>query len=91
MIGYRDLERLAVCTNTSPNMVVPFAMLECSAFSDRNGPDRGHAKKLPIEMDSDRMTSRAPGFASIEPLRAPRKMRSDAVEVKTVSIRREIN
>jgi hypothetical protein len=37
MIGYRDSDRLAVCTNTSPNMVVPFAMLECSGSATGTG------------------------------------------------------
>jgi hypothetical protein len=74
MTGYRDSERLAVCTNTSPNMVVPFAMLECSAFSERNRPEFGPAKEPPIDTGQGRLMSKASRFASIEPLRPTRKM-----------------
>ena len=53
MTGYRDSDRLAICTNTSPNMVVPFAMLECTSFSDKNRPDYEQMKRLAID-DSTR-------------------------------------
>lgn len=78
MTGYRDSERLAVCTNTSPNMVVPFAMLECTSFSDRNRPDDEQMKKLAIDIQPGRITSKTAGFAPIESLRPGRKTRSGA-------------
>jgi hypothetical protein len=60
MTGYRESERLAVCTRTTPNMIVPFVMLECSGFSDRNGPDAwpapgsaGTQQPIPDRPDSD--------------------------------------
>ena len=73
MTGYRDSDRLAVCTNTSPNMVVPFAMLECSGFSDRNKPDYDQMKKLAIDITPGRVSSRTTGFGPGSPRRPGRK------------------
>ena len=80
MIGHRDSDRLAVCTNTSPNMVVPFAMLECSGFSDRNKPDYDQMKRLAIEIQPDRMTRKTTGFSAPRPLRPSRKNQADEDE-----------
>ena len=77
MTGYRDRERLAVCTHTSPNMVIPFAMLECTAYSDRNRPDAGQVKRLAPGLESGRTTSRGSGFTGIEMLRPAGKMRGE--------------
>src|ERR1700728_160307 len=30
--GYRESDRLAICTNTSPNIVLPFTVYACSNF-----------------------------------------------------------
>jgi hypothetical protein len=80
MTGYRDSDRLAVCTNTSPNMVVPFAMLECSGFSDRNRPDYDQMKKLAIDIRPGQATSRTAGFSTNSPLRRGSKPRADQDE-----------
>jgi hypothetical protein len=75
MSGFRDAERLAVCTNTSPNMVVPFAMLECSAFHDRHRPDPGPLREPPAGEGTGRFTA---GIGPAQLLRPLRKMRNGA-------------
>lgn len=77
MIGHRDSDRLAICTNTSPNMIIPFAMLECSGYSDRNRPDRNQMEKLAIDVRSGRNTSNTAGFKAATPPRPSRKSRED--------------
>jgi hypothetical protein len=84
MTGYRDSDRLAVCTNTSPNMVVPFAMLECSGFSDRNKPDYDQMKRLAIEIQPSRGPRKTAGFSGAKPLRPTRKNGEDEDEIAVV-------
>jgi len=84
MTGYRDSDRLAVCTNTNPNMVVPFAMLECSGFSDRNRPDYDQMKKLAIDIRPGRISSKTAGFSTNSPLRPARKADQDEDELASV-------
>lgn len=87
MTGYGDREKLAVCTNTNPNMVIPFAMLECTSFSDRNRPDQGQARKPAFDPRPGRPAPRA-GFAFVEPARPTRTMTN---EDGVVPIRTRIN
>jgi hypothetical protein len=91
MTGYRDSDRLAICTNTSPNMVVPFAMLECTGFSDKNRPDYDQMKKLAIDIQPGRISSKAAGFSSIESHRPTRKTRGNEYENKTSLLRAKVN
>jgi hypothetical protein len=86
MTGYGDLERLAVCTNTSPNMVIPFAMLECSCFSDRHRPDWEPATKPTGSTRPDPMRSKAGRLASVEALGSPKKMSPVRLEDGTIAI-----
>jgi hypothetical protein len=72
-------------------MLVPFAMLECSAFNDRNRPDYVPVSRPPIDPQPGRALPGARGLSSIEPLRPPRKMRSREEEERTISIRRDVN
>ncbi len=48
--GYRESDRLAICTNTSPNIVLPFTVYACSNFSDKHKPDWEQMKKLAIDI-----------------------------------------
>lgn len=73
MTGHRDSDRLAICTNTSPNMIIPFAMLECSGYSDRNRPDRNQMEKLAIDVRPGRSTSNTAGFKAATSRRSPGK------------------
>jgi hypothetical protein len=72
MTGYRDSDRLAVCTKTSPNMVIPFAMVECSGYSDRNRPDWDQMETRP-----GRNTSKTTGSRAEAPTRPSRKPGED--------------
>ena len=87
MTGYGDRERLAVCTHTNPNMVIPFAMLECTAFSDRNRPEANQVRAASLDHRAGRPTPRA-GFAQVAPLRPARTTRSEG---KAIPIRTRIN
>jgi hypothetical protein len=93
MTGYGDREKLAVCTHTNPNMVIPFAMLECTGFSDRNLQEAGKIVRtsemtaFAIDTQSGRPTART-GLAPVEPLRPARTTRS---ETGAVPIRTRVN
>ena len=39
IVGYRESDMLAICTNTSPNVVLPFTVYECSNYADKHKPD----------------------------------------------------
>jgi hypothetical protein len=49
MTGYRESEKLAVCTRTNPNLLVPFAMQECSEYRDKHRPEWGESGTLEID------------------------------------------
>ena len=69
MIGYRESDLMVVCTNLSPNIVVPFTMLECTEFSDKFKPTWEEMKKLAIEVAPVRVSTKTRGFAVAKILR----------------------
>ncbi len=87
MTGYRDAERLAVCKNTSPSMVIPFTMLECSSFSDRNRPDFTPAETPPAGAGPGGLTRRQADFT----LRPARKARDWDGEDEVISQREHVH
>ena len=66
--GYRESDLLAICTCTSPNIVLPFIVYECSGFSDKHRPNYEQMKKLAIDFQPLRISKTA-GFRIAEPLR----------------------
>jgi hypothetical protein len=66
--GYRESDLLAICTSTSPNIVLPFIVYECSGFSDKHRPDYKQMKELAINFQPLRISKTA-GFRIAEPLR----------------------
>ena len=60
--GYRESERLVICNKTSPDMVVPFVVLECTSYLDKYRPDWEQMQKLAIEIQPVRISSRTAGF-----------------------------
>lgn len=48
--GYRESEMLVICTDISPNIVLPFKVYECSAHQDRSRPDWEQMEKLAIDV-----------------------------------------
>lgn len=69
MTGYRESDFMVVCTNLSPNIVVPFTMLECTEFSDKFKPTWAQMKSLAIEVAPSRASAKTSGFAVAKPLR----------------------
>ena len=72
MTGYRESDVVAICTNASPNIVVPFTMYECSEFSDKHKPDWDQMEKLAINIQPVRVSARTAGFSSADPIRTIR-------------------
>jgi hypothetical protein len=62
--GYRDSDRLAICTNTSPNVVLPFTVYECTSFDDKHRPGWDQMEKLAISILPSRHSSKTAGFSS---------------------------
>jgi hypothetical protein len=50
MTGYRESEMVTVCTNVSPNVVMPFAIYECTGYYDKNRPTWEQMTKLAIDV-----------------------------------------
>jgi hypothetical protein len=62
MTGYRESDLLVICTNASPNLVVPFTVMECSEFSDKLRPDWEQMEKLAIDIQPVRLSKKTRGF-----------------------------
>jgi hypothetical protein len=74
MTGYRESDRLVICNKTSPDMVVPFTMLDCTCFVDKHRPDWNQMQKLAIHVNPVRVSSRTAGFSTANqphPIRVP--------------------
>jgi hypothetical protein len=63
MIGYRESDLLVICTNASPNLEVPFTVMDCSEFSDKLRPDWEQMEKLAINIQPVRMSKKTRGFS----------------------------
>jgi hypothetical protein len=48
MTGYRESERITMCDNVHPNIVVPFLIYECSSYYDKNRPSWKQMEDLAI-------------------------------------------
>jgi hypothetical protein len=69
MTGYRESDLLVMCTSTSPNIIVPFAMLDCSGFDDKYKPTYKQMEKLAIEIKPVRTSPKTPGFSTVTKVR----------------------
>jgi hypothetical protein len=72
VVGYRESDLLAICTNTNPNVVLPFKVYECSSFADKHKPDWHQMEKLAINIQPVRVSTKTSGFSAIE-IRRPLK------------------
>ena len=63
--GYRESDRLVICNKTTPDMVVPFAVLECSGFDDKYRPNWQQMQSLAIDLQPVRVSSRTAGFSTL--------------------------
>lgn len=60
--GYRETDLFVICTNSSPNRLVPFAVRECTEYQDRNRPDWEQMEKLAINLTTEVNRKPTPGF-----------------------------
>jgi hypothetical protein len=81
VIGYRESDMLAICTNTSPNLVLSFTVYECSSYADKHKPDWEQMKKLAINIQPLRVSKKTRGFSAVKALRAVKKEDEDEDEV----------
>jgi hypothetical protein len=77
MTGYRESDFVVICTNTNPNFKVPFTMLDCSEYSDRNRPDWEQMQKLAIEVAPRRVATPTPGFSTVTTVQPIRRVADD--------------
>ena len=82
--GYRQSERMVICTNTAPNLAVPFPVLACTSFSDRERPSWGQMQKLALDVKKVRMPSRNAGFGVVA---IATELETDKPASKAVAIR----
>jgi hypothetical protein len=65
MTGFRESDLLVICTNTSPNIAVPFTVWDCSEFSDKHRPNFEQMEKLALDFQPVRISTRTPGFNTV--------------------------
>ncbi len=78
--GHRESDRLVICTNSQPNMVVPFAVLGCTSFHDKHRPNWDQMRKLAIDIQPVRVSTRTTGFsraAEAGPITMPHRDEED--------------
>jgi hypothetical protein len=68
--GYRESDLFVICTNSTPNRVVPFTVRECTEYQDRNRPDWEQMEKLALNLAVEvkrkaTLGFRGTGFATI--------------------------
>ncbi len=62
MTGYRESDLLVICTNSNPARQVPFAVRECTEYQDRDRPSWEQMEKFAIDLKTETMRKRTPGF-----------------------------
>ena len=77
--GYRDSDSLVICMNTSPNIVVPFTVFDCSEFSDKFRPTWEQMSKLAIEVDPVRVSAKTRGFGTVTTIRVEEEEEDEKV------------
>jgi hypothetical protein len=50
MIGYRESEKITMCNDVNPNIIVPFPIYECTGYYDKNRPSWKQMEKLAINV-----------------------------------------
>lgn len=67
--GYRESDLLVICMNTSPNIVVPFTVFDCSEFSDKFKPTWEQMTKLALHLNPVRVSAKTRGFGTVTTIR----------------------
>ena len=83
--GYRESDLLVICNNTSPNIVVPFTVYECSEYSDKHKPTWEQMTKLAVNFQPLRMSKKV-GFPIAGP-NGPAKKNSEEDEDEVALVR----
>jgi hypothetical protein len=63
--GYRESDLLVICMRGDPSFRVPFAVYECSEFSDKHRPTFEQMNRLAIRVNSVRLSARTRGFQTV--------------------------
>ena len=50
MAGYRESERVTICTGVHPNIVLPFKIYDCTSYEDKNRPSWEQMRELAIDV-----------------------------------------
>lgn len=68
--GYRESDRLVICNKVTPDLAIPFVVLECTSFMDKFRPDWDQMQRLAIDIQPVRISSRTAGFSAITDARS---------------------
>ena len=60
--GYRESDVLVRCCLSTPSIVLPFVVHECSDYYDKHKPDWKQMEKLAIEIQPIRVSKKTSGF-----------------------------
>ena len=63
--GYRDSDRIVICNKATPDIVIPFVVLDCTSFDDKFRPSWQEMQKLAIDIQPVRVSSRTKGFSTV--------------------------
>jgi hypothetical protein len=72
MTGVRESDLIVICTNVSPNFVVPITVMDCSEFSDKFKPTWEQMTRLAVAVNPVRVSAKTRGFhaaTKVQPLR----------------------
>jgi hypothetical protein len=87
MMGYRESDLLVICTNTSPNIAVPFTVFDCSEFNDKYRPGWEQMEKLAIDIQPTRISTRTAGFNTVTRIQPIRRISDDEDEGEVARVR----
>jgi len=75
--GYRESDRIVICNKVTPDMVIPFTVLECTSYIDKFRPDWDQMQRLAIDIQPVRISSRTAGFSALTDARGTQTCDSD--------------
>jgi hypothetical protein len=82
MTGFRESEKVVMCNEVHPNIVVPFVIFECTGYYDKNLPDWEQMEKLAIDVAS------AP-FKPVSGFSSPASLREAALTSRVATAKRD--
>ena len=87
MTGYRESDLAIICMNTSPNIKVPFAIMDCTGFSDKHRPNYKQMEDLAIDVAPTRISTQTAGFCTVTKVQPIRRVAEDEHADEIVRIR----